>query len=315
MAGGFVWHTAAVGIRLYLTGHVPVSNMFESITFTSWAMILIAFIYEAYQWAFQKDSRRGLAALGAMTVGFLLLTGASLMPLHETRIHPLRAVLNSYWLNIHVTMMLLSYAAFGIAAFVAIFYLLRSLRDDEAPKVALYSGIGGGGLLGLYYFLYMLAPNVPLDSIISLTRVLAFAFGGILALAAVLTLITMGVRWISGQFGGASLDLISLPQTEEFAYRLVQVGWPILTVGITLGAVWADTAWGRYWGWDPKETWAFITWVAYTVYLHTRIVMGWRGRWSAAVCVIGFIMVMITWWGVSYLPWFSGGLHSYASPN
>ena len=307
MVGGFVWHTAAVGIRLYLTGHVPVSNMFESITFCSWAMILIAFAFEGW-------TRRGLAALGAMVVGFLLLTGASLMPLHETRIHPLRAVLNSYWLNIHVTMMLLSYAAFGIAAFVSIFYLLRSLGRAEAPKVALISGAGGAGLFGLWGLLYVLAPGATLDSLISLARTLAFAFGGILVLTCVLTALTIGIR-VAVDRSGRAVDLISLAQTEEFAYRLVQVGWPILTVGITLGAVWADTAWGRYWGWDPKETWAFITWVAYTVYLHSRIVLGWRGRWSAGACVIGFIMVMITWWGVSYLPWFSGGLHSYASPQ
>src|SRR5690606_14227366 len=101
----------------------------------------------------------------------------------------------------------------------------------------------------------------------------------------------------------------------EFAYRLVQVGWPILTFGVALGAVWADTAWGRYWGWDPKETWAFITWVTYTVYLHTRMVLGWRGRWSAAACLIGFLMVLITWLGVSFIPLFAGGLHTYASPT
>ena len=109
--------------------------------------------------------------------------------------------------------------------------------------------------------------------------------------------------------------LMTMPQTEEFAYRLVQLGWPILTLGVALGAVWADTAWGRFWGWDPKETWAFITWVGYTVYLHTRMVMGWRGKWSAAACLLGFVLVLITWIGVSYIPLFAGGLHSYASPT
>lgn len=240
MVLGFISHTTAVGTRMYLTGHAPVSNMFESITFCSWAVMLFAMGFEAW-------SRRGLVMLGSMIVGFLLLTGAGLMPLHQTRLHPLRAVLNSYWLNIHVTMMLLSYAAFAIAAFFASLYLIRSYLGREAL------------------------------------------------------------------FGGT--PVMTQAQTEEFAYRLVQVGWPILTFGVTLGAVWADTAWGRYWGWDPKETWAFITWVTYTFYLHSRMVMGWRGRWSAFACVTGWIMVMITWWGVSYLPWFAGGLHSYASPN
>ncbi|CAN5350706.1 hypothetical protein BH09SUM1_BH09SUM1_19470 [soil metagenome] len=240
MIAGFLSHATALGIRLYLTKHMPVSNMFESITFASFALMVWSFIFEA-------RSRRGVVCLGAMMVAFLLLTGAGLMPLHQTRISPLRAVLDSYWLNIHVTMMLCSYAAFSMAAFFAASYLLRSFLGREAL------------------------------------------------------------------FGGT--PMISMQETEEFAYRLVQVGWPILTFGVALGAMWADKAWGRYWGWDPKETWAFITWVTFTVYLHSRMVMGWRGRWSACACLAGFTMVMITWWGVSYVPWFSGGLHSYASPN
>lgn len=238
--GGFLLHTMAVGTRLYLTGHMPVSNMYESITFVSWAAMLMAAIGEGF-------SRRGALGLGAAILGFLLLTGSSFMPLHDTRLHPLRAVLNSYWLNIHVTMMLVSYAAFGLAAMFAGSYLIKALLKRES------------------------------------------LFG--------------------------SVPVMTMQQTEEFAYRLVQVGWPILTLGITLGAVWADTAWGRYWGWDPKETWAFITWIVYTIYLHTRIVMGWRGRLSATCCVLGFTCVMITWLGVSYHPWFAGGLHTYASPT
>lgn len=240
MLAGFGFHTAAVGTRLYLAGHMPVSNMYESITFASWAAMMIAVVFEG-------AGRRGTMGLGACILGFLLLTGSSLMPLHDTRIHPLRAVLNSYWLNIHVTMMLISYAAFGLAAVFAAGCLGKMLLRREA------------------------------------------FFG--------------------------SEPIMTTSQMEEFAYRLVQVGWPILTLGVTLGAVWADTAWGRYWGWDPKETWAFITWIVYTIYLHTRIVMGWRGKMSAACCLLGFTCVIITWLGVSYHPWFAGGLHSYASPT
>ncbi|MCC5877147.1 MAG: c-type cytochrome biogenesis protein CcsB [Candidatus Sumerlaeia bacterium] len=237
---GFLIHTSAVGARLYLTGHAPVSNMFEAVTFFSWTLMLLAVAFEGY-------NRKGIVALGAMILAFLFLIGAGLMPLHQTRLHPIRAVLNSYWLNIHVTLMLLSYAAFAIAFFFASLYLVRSFLGRSAL------------------------------------------------------------------FGGT--PILSQDATEEFAYRLVQLGWPILTFGVALGAVWADTAWGRYWGWDPKETWALITWVSYTVYLHTRMVLGWRGRWSAIACVIGFVMVLITWFGVSYLPWFAGGLHTYASPS
>jgi len=108
--------------------------------------------------------------------------------------------------------------------------------------------------------------------------------------------------------------LPDLESLELFAYRCVQVGWPLLTLGVFLGGVWAQTAWGRFWGWDPKETWALITWIVYTGYLHTRMVLGWRGKLSAIASLAGFACVLITWFGVSYLPGLAGGLHSYASP-
>ncbi len=237
-------HTFGWVMRLVLTGHMPVSNMYESITFTAWAALLVGTIFELWK-------REGLVGLFSSIVGMLMLMGVSLMPLHDTRIHPLRAVLNSYWLNIHVTAMLISYGTFAVAAIVAISYLMKHGVQKFTGREALFG----------------------------------------------------------------KKPIMSLDQTEELAYRLIQVGWPILTVGICLGAVWADTAWGRYWGWDPKETWALITWIVYTIYLHSRMVMGWKGTVSAAACLIGFVMVLITWLGVSYLPWFAGGLHTYASPT
>lgn len=314
LLAGFGVHCIGIGVRLYLKGHVPVSNMFEAVTFTSGCVMLIAICIEGWQ-------RRAMVGIGSAIVSFLLLIGAGLMPLHETRIHPLRAVLNSYWLNIHVTMMLVSYAAFAIAAFFALLYVVRSLSAREAALTGIVGGVGGTGLLGLYwlmtYFegLFKTASGV-VNMIFNAVEITFLLTGGLLVIAAALAGLGYGIGLLLGRFGASESDVVmSQSQTEEFAYRLVQLGWPILTLGITLGGVWADTAWGRFWGWDPKETWAFITWVTYTVYLHMRMVMGWRGRWSAAACLLGFIMVLITWFGVSYIPWFSGGLHSYASPT
>jgi cytochrome c-type biogenesis protein CcsB len=310
---GFVFNTSAVGLRLYLKGHIPVSNMFEAMTFCAWAVMLIAIIGEAMK-------RRGVIGTAATAMSFLFLAGAALMPLHETRIHPLRAVLNSYWLNIHVTMMLISYAAFAIAAVFAFVYLIRAFTGKEALKV---TGIS----LGAGIFLLLINGTLKIFENQAST-----GSSGVNLLIEAISLLSLLTGWIG--VGGAILvgggytirsvtnrlvkrretePILTLDQTEEFAYKLVQFGWPVLTLGVALGAVWADTAWGRFWGWDPKETWAFITWVCYTVYLHTRMVLGWRGKWSAAVCILGFVMVLITWIGVSYLPWFSGGLHSYAS--
>jgi len=96
---------------------------------------------------------------------------------------------------------------------------------------------------------------------------------------------------------------------DELTHQLVMFGFLFLTAGIITGAVWANSAWGRYWGWDPKETWSLITWFVYAILLHARLMRGWRGRRIAVISIVGFAAVMITYFGVNYLP----GLHSYGS--
>ena len=96
---------------------------------------------------------------------------------------------------------------------------------------------------------------------------------------------------------------------DSISYRCVAVGFPLFTLGgLVFGMVWAYKAWGSYWSWDPKETWSLITWFVFALYLHTRIVMGWKGRRSALVAIIGFVAAMFTYFGVNYL---ITGLHSY----
>ena len=96
---------------------------------------------------------------------------------------------------------------------------------------------------------------------------------------------------------------------DEIGYRSVMVGFPLLAVGIALGAYWGNSAWGRYWGWDPKETAALVTWLIYAAYLHTRGLRSWTGTRAAAILVLGFIGVLFTYFAVNL--WVSG-LHSYA---
>jgi cytochrome c-type biogenesis protein CcsB len=96
---------------------------------------------------------------------------------------------------------------------------------------------------------------------------------------------------------------------DTLMYRTVAFGFLMQTALIVTGAIWAQYAWGRYWGWDPKETWALITWLIYAAYLHMRVTMGWRGRRSAIVCIVGFAVTMFTLLGVNLL---LTGLHSYA---
>ncbi|MBN2284650.1 MAG: c-type cytochrome biogenesis protein CcsB [Deltaproteobacteria bacterium] len=95
---------------------------------------------------------------------------------------------------------------------------------------------------------------------------------------------------------------------DEVTYRMISIGFVLLTLGIVTGAAWADMAWGRYWGWDPKETWSFITWLIYGTYLHARVTRGWRGLRMSLLAIIGFAAVIFTYLGVNYI---LAGLHSY----
>lgn len=100
----------------------------------------------------------------------------------------------------------------------------------------------------------------------------------------------------------------ALTQLDTLSYRMVSFAFPFLTIGLTTGAVWAKVAWGSYWSWDPKETWAFITWCIYASYLHLRFIKNWQGKKACFLNIIGFFCVLFTFLGVNYL---LKGLHSY----
>ncbi len=109
--------------------------------------------------------------------------------------------------------------------------------------------------------------------------------------------------------GEISESLPALEPLDLMTYRLISWGFPLLTLGIILGARWAYDAWGRYWGWDAKETWALITWFTYAIYLHMRLVMSWRGRKTMLLSIFGFAVVLFTYVGVNYL----SELHGFLS--
>jgi cytochrome c-type biogenesis protein CcsB len=102
---------------------------------------------------------------------------------------------------------------------------------------------------------------------------------------------------------------LSLLQTIDlWSYRIIGIGFPFLTIGIISGAVWANEAWGSYWSWDPKETWALITWLVFAIYLHSRLIKGWEGQKAAFLGSCGFFVIWICYLGVNFL---GKGLHSY----
>jgi len=111
--------------------------------------------------------------------------------------------------------------------------------------------------------------------------------------------------------GGSNIFLRLIPRADildELNYQMVVIGFLMLTLGIITGSVWAHSAWGSYWSWDPKETWSLITWLIYAAVLHSRLVRGWKGKRIAILCFVGFFCVLFTYFGVNYL----AGLHSYA---
>ena len=120
--------------------------------------------------------------------------------------------------------------------------------------------------------------------------------------------LALGLTGCMPPFYGPSLP--PLPLLDSLIYRTTVLGFFLLTVGIATGAVWAETAWGRYWSWDPKETWSLITWFIYAALLHARHLKGWHGRRIAWLAVLGFMAVLFTYFGVSFL---LTGLHSYLS--
>jgi cytochrome c-type biogenesis protein CcsB len=108
--------------------------------------------------------------------------------------------------------------------------------------------------------------------------------------------------------GAISRRLPSLKVLDDLNYQSLIFGFPLLTLGIITGAIWAEYAWGRYWDWDPKETWSLITWLLYAGLLHQRLTVGWRGRRAALMAIVGFLSILFTFLGVSYL---LPGLHAY----
>ncbi len=118
------------------------------------------------------------------------------------------------------------------------------------------------------------------------------------------------IRARAGEDSRIAQSFPSLDTLDTISYRAISIGFPLFTLGaLIFGAIWANYAWGRYWSWDPKETWALITWFVYAIYLHVRIVHGWKGRLAAWVSIGGFLATMITLFGVNY---FLSGLHSYS---
>jgi cytochrome c-type biogenesis protein CcsB len=257
-------------IRWQESGHFPLSNLYESLMFLSWSCtsIHIACVLSHFFTGFASAKQirnpimrkphnesvfleKMLGSVLAPCALFLNAFATFSLPTEMQQAGPLVPALQSNWLMMHVTVMILSYAALILGSLLSIAFLIYQAATSSFIKKR--------------------------DTNTSET---------------------------TGSAISKNLDFLS--------YRIIGIGFPFLTIGILSGAVWANEAWGSYWSWDPKETWALLTWLVFAIYLHTRLTKGWEGKKPAIIASLGFIVVWVCYLGVNLL---GEGLHSYGFFN
>jgi cytochrome c-type biogenesis protein CcsB len=235
--------------------YFPLSNLYESLIFLSWGISIIHLFVES------QTKSRLIGSISSPILFFLSGFSSLTLPTDMQKALPLVPSLQSNWLMMHVSMMMVSYSTLIIGSLFSILYLAFSffIKDSTSLK------------------------NVTLTQSSSLEN--------------------------SSIIQNVNLSKLSLLQTIDlWSYRIIGLGFPFLTLGIISGAVWANEAWGSYWSWDPKETWALITWLIFAIYLHSRLIKGWQGKNAARLGSVGFFVIWICYLGVNFL---GKGLHSY----
>nr|WBQ49195.1 cytochrome c heme attachment protein [Saxifraga aristulata var. longipila] len=275
MIASFFCITGLLITRWIYSRHFPLSDLYESLIFLSWSLSSINML--PY---FQKH-KKNLSAITApsaiFTQGFA--TSGLLTEMRQSAI--LVPALQSQWLMMHVSMMVLGYAALLCGSLLSIALLVITFRKDIS---ILHKSNHLLKLNELVYFNETKYTN-KINNIVKNTSFLSHR-------------------------NYYKYRLIQ--QLDDWGYRVISLGFIFLTIGILSGAVWANEAWGSYWNWDPKETWAFITWTIFAIYLHTRTKENLQGENSAIVASMGFLIIWICYFGVNLL---GIGLHSYGSFN
>ena len=278
-----VFHTASVAIavaallangtsivaRGLAAGRTPWGNMFEYSLMLAFVVVLTFLV--------MVEGVYRVRTVGGFVYAFAVLTMAMAAMFFSVGPEALQPALNSYWRQIHVTSMITSSALLGIGCVLTILYLVRERSERRA--------------------LATLGARVPPP-----------IMGGAVD-------VDTPPDYVPADEEPVVVDeeprgvLPSAETLDRLAYRFIAFGFPIWTFGTICGAIWAHYAWSRYWGWDPKETWSFITWVIFAGYLHARATNGWKGRRAAVIALVGFVSLFITYYAVNL--WIAG-LHSYA---
>ncbi|NDJ23435.1 c-type cytochrome biogenesis protein CcsB [Nostoc sp. B(2019)] len=294
-----------LGARWIEAGYFPLSNLYESLFFLTWGITTIHLIAE-------NTSRSRLVGVVTAPVAMAIAAFATLtLPSQMQMSEPLVPALKSNWLMMHVSVMMLSYAALMVGSLLAIAFLIVTRGQNIQLQG---SSVGTGGYRSNGYRLHKTAelisqPPTPPGENNGFARNERNNNGNGNASTAVLNLVTAPESQVIASVEPLSPQRLSLAETlDNISYRVIGLGFPLLTIGIIAGGVWANEAWGSYWSWDPKETWALITWLVFAAYLHSRITRGWQGRSPAILAATGFVVVWVCYLGVNLL---GKGLHSY----
>ncbi|GBE05026.1 cytochrome c biogenesis protein CcsA [bacterium BMS3Abin10] len=286
----------------------PLRNLYESLIFFVWSLILIHLIIEFIY----KNRTLGAFVLpvAALALAFIDVSGVS------TEIQPLIPALQSNWLLFHVLLSFLGYAAFGVSFGAAVAYLVMVTESRLEKSYIFWSIIVGVFMVVLIAmgFDYLSLSTMQRGELLQsyfLKATFRSASGSVVAVSWVISIAFIFVIWRFGLGLKRVLSALSITPNmlDDITYKSIAIGFPLFTIGgLIMGAIWANSAWGKYWTWDPKETWSLITWFVYALYLHARFVAGWRGKRVAILAVIGFVAVIFTYLGVNLV---LSGLHSY----
>jgi cytochrome c-type biogenesis protein CcsB len=286
----------------------PLRNLYESLVFFVWSLVLALLIIEFVY------KNRSLGAfvmpVAALALAFIDVSGMS------KDIQPLIPALQSNWLLFHVLLSFLGYAAFAVSFGAALAYVVI-VTESRHEKAYIFWSITVGIFLvvliamGFDYLSFTIGGQEDFIRDYFLKASFKNESGVVMTLSWIVSFVFIALLWRFGLGLKRVLSSLSLTSRilDEIAYKSIAVGFPLFTIGgVIMGAIWANSAWGTYWSWDPKETWSLITWFIYAVYLHARFVAGWRGKKVAVLALVGFIGVVFTYLGVNL---FLSGLHSY----
>ena len=341
---GFLAQIVYFITRWIASGHAPVSNMFEFVTFLGMSLVLaFIIIYFIYQ--------LGVLGLFALPIALLIIAYASMFP---TDISPLVPSLQSHWLFIHVMTVSLSQGVLAISFVAGLIYLIKKIDQTKRTAKNIWLEI-------VMYLIVVSLGFVIITTVFSSMHYEAVfqtpdgaemeyhmpaitgPEGSTLADADQMQPLFTTPNWLQGEAAPRKLNTliwsfmtgtllygiirlftkkriaariqpklgkISAQLTDEVMYRSVAIGFPLFTLGgLIFASIWAQIAWDRFWGWDPKEVWALITWFFYAAFLHLRLSRGWHGEKSAWLAVIGFAIIMFNIIVVNLV---LAGLHSYA---